>query len=96
MPSTILGPVDRAANKTEPLSSVSLHSSLERHKRALGIDKSYEKNKIAWGGPAFEIPKEIIVSSGKCCQKVKYGVRCSGMSIRFPNMKMVGDLGRGG
>lgn len=36
-----------------------------------------------------------MVSSGKCCQKVKYGVRCSGMSIRFPSMKFVGDLGRG-
>lgn len=73
-----------------------LHSGGERHTAALGTDKSYKKNKITWEKPAFEALKESVVSSVKCCQKVKHGEGCSDVSTRrIPNGKMAGDLDSG-
>lgn len=47
---------------------------MERDKAVLGTDKSHKKSKTPEEEPAFEALQASMVSSVKCCQKVKYGV----------------------
>lgn len=74
-------------------SLMSFHSGVERHKIALGLDKSYARNKIAWEGPAFEALKKSLVSSAKCCQNVKYGAIMVVMGLlNFPTWRWLVTL----